>query len=73
MLFEIIADDERFWQWRLMSESATIVAISPRSYHSRAECLYAVALAMAASNAGIRELGPGTGGPLHTAASSKPI
>jgi uncharacterized protein YegP (UPF0339 family) len=57
MWFEVLRNSDDAWQWRLVSDSANTVAVSPRTYDSRAECLYAIALAMSAQGADVRELG----------------
>lgn len=58
MWFEVFADGDGVWRWRLRSETGRDVALSAEGYAAKAQCLYDIALTMQCATAQIREIEP---------------
>lgn len=55
-------DDAGLWRWRLQDRFGQIVALGPKGYFSRADCLVAIGAAKAALAAPTREIPLEAGG-----------
>jgi len=54
MKYVIYVDQNGFWRWRFVAANNEIVA-SGEAYHNREDCLHAIGLLKASSNAAVYE------------------
>jgi len=54
-------DEAGRWTWRLRDRFGKVLALAPKSYETRADCLVAIAAAKAGLGACVREANPRPG------------